>query len=127
MRRWFHRIVLSRRWLTFIVMGLAFLGFGSGTLNLIYVAQANLALLLDNGWQAVMDGGGQQLVEVLFTGYFSMAAYLVFKTCEYSLVHWMGEAPPVSSLTNASAAGPAIAPPTPSPDSQDHEDRPVAR
>jgi hypothetical protein len=30
MRRWFSRIVLSRRWATFLVMGLAFFGFGLG-------------------------------------------------------------------------------------------------
>ena len=27
---WFQRTVLARRWLTFIVMGLAFFGFGAG-------------------------------------------------------------------------------------------------
>ncbi len=93
MSRWFHRVVLQRRWLTFIVMGLAFLGFGVGTLNLIYVAQANLRLLFDYGWLALMDGGGRQLFELLLTGYLSMSAYLVFKACEYRLVHWLSDAP----------------------------------
>jgi hypothetical protein len=113
--RWFHRVVLQRRWLTFIVMGLAFLGFGVGTLNLIYMAQANLRLLVDFGWQAVRDGGGQQLFEVLLTGYLSMAAYLVFKACEYRLVHWLGDEP-----TAHAAPAPAL--------SQEpiDEDRPAA-
>jgi len=93
MKAWFHRVVLSRRWATFLVLGLSFLAFGAGSLNLFYVAKANLTLLLDNGWMAVMDGGGQQLLEVVLTAYLSMAAYVVFKACEYRLVHWLGDPP----------------------------------
>jgi hypothetical protein len=48
-RRWFHRTVLSRLWLTFIVMGLGFLTFGVGTLKLFYPFQANAVLLLTHG------------------------------------------------------------------------------
>jgi hypothetical protein len=92
-KSWFQHAVLSRRWATFIVMGLAFLAFGAGTLNLFIVARANFQLLADHGWMAVMDGGGRQLLELLLTGYLSLLAYLVFKACEYSLVHWLGEAP----------------------------------
>ena len=91
MKAWFHRTVLARRWATFLVLGLSFLAFGAGSLNLFYVAKANFTLLLDNGWMAVMDGGGQQLLEVIVTGYLSMAAYIVFKACEYRLVHWLVE------------------------------------
>jgi uncharacterized membrane protein HdeD (DUF308 family) len=112
--RWFYRVVLQRRWLTFVVMGVAFLGFGVGTLNLIYVAQANLRLLFDYGWLALMDGGGRQLFELLLTGYLSMAAYLVFKACEYRLVHWLSDAP-------------APAPPAPALSQEPiDEDRPAA-
>jgi hypothetical protein len=115
LKAWFHRVVLARRWLTFIVMGLAFLAFGIGTLNLIHVVQANLELLVEHGWQAVMDGGGRQLVELLVTGYLSMAGYLVFKTCEHSLVHALGEAP-----------APATVPLSPPEPKETHEDRPAA-
>ena len=93
MRRWFHRTVLARRWATFLVMGLSFLAFGVGSLNLFNVARANLRLITDHGWMAVMDGGGLQLFEVLVTGYLSTLAYLIFKACEYSLVHWLGDVP----------------------------------
>ncbi len=113
MKQWFHRVVLSRRWAAFVVMGLSFVVFGAGSLNLFYVFKANVTLLLEHGWQSVMDGGGQQLVEILVTGYASMAAYLVFKACEYSLVHWLGDPPhPTPSVPK---------------ENSDHEDRHPAR
>ncbi len=82
-KRW----VLAGRWRTFIMMGLSFFAFGAGSLNLFYLLKANASLLLAHGWMALVDGGALQLLELLFTGYASLAAYLVFKACEYSLVH----------------------------------------
>jgi hypothetical protein len=92
-KRWFHRAVLARRWLTFIVMGLSFMAFGAGTVNLFVVFKANLNLMLEHGWMAAMDGGARQLAELVISGYASMAAYVVFKACEYRLVHWLSDAP----------------------------------
>lgn len=115
--RWFRRVVLSRPWLAFIVMGLAFIAFGAGTLNLVYLARANVALLLEHGWQAVMDGAGQQLVELIATGYASMAAYLLFKSCEHALVDRIGGSPDTPSASSHAAAAAHT----------DDEDRPVAR
>jgi hypothetical protein len=86
MRGWFRRQVLGRRWLCFVVLVFAFLGFGAGTLNLFFALRANVALLADHGWQAVMDGGGQQAIEIVLSGVASMACYIVFKSCEYRLV-----------------------------------------
>jgi hypothetical protein len=86
MQRWFHRMVLSRTWATFIVLGLAFFVFGVGTVSLFMLLQANLALVYDYGWQAVRDGGALELVKLLVTGYVSLAAYVVFKSCEATLV-----------------------------------------
>lgn len=91
--RWFQRLVLSRVWLSFLVLGLSFFAFGVGTLNLFLLLRANTNLLVDNGWVALMDGGAQQLFELLFNGYVSMAAYVVFKACEYRLAHWLGDPP----------------------------------
>jgi len=85
------RLVFGRRWLTFIVMGLAFLAFGAGTFNLFFLLKANAELVLDYGWMALTDGAAQQLVELIVTGYLSMAAYLLFKACEHRLVHWLAE------------------------------------
>ena len=72
-------------------MGLSFFAFGFGTLNLIYIFQANANLLLEHGWQAMMDGGLMQLAEILITGYVSLGAYIVFKACEYRLAHGLNE------------------------------------
>ena len=91
LNRWFQVVVLRRVWLTFVVMGLAFFSFGVGSLNLFYLLQANGSLLLEYGWVAVMEGGLHQLTELLITGYASMAAYTVFKACEYRLAHWLAD------------------------------------
>ena len=82
----FHRIVLARRWLTFLVLCGSFAIFGGASLNLFYMFKANLGLIADNGFMALADGAGQQLVELLFTLLLSMLSYIVFKTCEHSLV-----------------------------------------
>ncbi len=91
MKRWFRRVVLGRLWLTFLVMGLCFFAFGVGTLNLFYLFSANAELLLSHGWMAVMEGGLWQLAQLLATGYASIAAYTVFKACEYRLAHWLAD------------------------------------
>ena len=87
LKHWFHRTVLARRWLTFLVMGLAFFVFGVGTYNIFMLLGANLDLIASYGWPALMDGGARQFIELMVTGYLSMAAYVVFKTCEYRLTH----------------------------------------
>ena len=86
LQRWFNEAVLSRRWATFILLGLAFFCFGAGTLNLFVLLSANAVLIATHGWQAIMDGGLRQLVELLLTGYASVAAYVVLKVCEFALV-----------------------------------------
>jgi uncharacterized membrane protein HdeD (DUF308 family) len=89
MKRWFQRVVLSRPWLTFVVLGVSFLCFGAGTLNLFFLLRANSALVFDYGWQALMDGAARQLFELMLTAFGSMLAYVVFKTCEVRLVRWL--------------------------------------
>jgi len=86
-RRLFQRWVLQRTWTCFVALGISFIGFGLGTLHLATFLKANLDLVADYGWQALMDGAAQQFVELLVNGYVSMAFYVVFKTCEYRLVH----------------------------------------
>ena len=87
LKHWFRRTVLSRSWLTFLVMGLAFFVFGVGTYNFFMQLSANIDLIANYGWLALMDGAARQLVELIVTGYLSMLAYVVFKTCEYRLAH----------------------------------------
>ena len=95
----FYRWVLARRSTTFVVMGLSFLAFGAGSLNLFFVFKANINLLLEHGWMALIDGGFQQLIELLVIGYASIAAYVLFKACEHRLVHWLVEAPRTAQTT----------------------------
>jgi hypothetical protein len=86
----FHRLVLQRAWTAFIICGLAFLLFAVGTVNLAYILKSNLDLVLTHGLQALMDGAAIQLVELLVSGYLSLACYVVFKTCEQRLVAGLG-------------------------------------
>lgn len=75
-----HRLVC------FGVMVVAFLGFGLLTLDLIRLVVANAALLKDNGWQGLQDGGLQQLLELGASAVGAMLAWLVFKVCETLLL-----------------------------------------
>ena len=92
MCNWFQKWVLSRLWLTFVVLGVSFAAFAASTVNLGFLFMANARLLDQYGWQAVMDGALRQLVELVLTGYASLAAYVVFKTCEHRLSDWLGGA-----------------------------------
>ena len=94
LRRHFQRVVLTRPWLTFVVMGLAFFCFGMVSLNLLHLLRANAELILDNGVMALADGGGVQLVELVVNGYVAMLAYVILKTCEHTLSHWLADTSP---------------------------------
>jgi hypothetical protein len=89
----FRRVVLARRWLCFGVLCASFAVFGAGTLNLFNLLRANLLFIADHGWMALADGAAQQLLELLLTLLASMAAYIVFKACEHSLVHGLTHTP----------------------------------
>jgi hypothetical protein len=91
MRAGLRGLVFKRRWLTFIVMTLAFLAFGAGTYNLFFLLKANTELVAEHGLQALGDGAAQQLLELIATAFVSMAAYVLFKACEHALVHWLVE------------------------------------
>jgi hypothetical protein len=91
LRRHFQRVVLARPWLTFVVMGLAFFVFGMVTLNLLHLLRANADLILDNGAMALVDGGALQLLQLVADGYCAMLAYVVLKTCEHTLSHWLAD------------------------------------
>jgi hypothetical protein len=92
-RSLFLRLVLQRVWTCFLVLGLSFLGFGIGTVNLASLLKANLDLVVQYGAQALMDGAARQLLQLLFSAYMAMAFYVVFKACEYRLVHGLSANP----------------------------------
>ena len=82
-----QRVVLRRRWLAFVVLCAGFAVFGLCTLNLFVLLRANLGLIAEHGSMALLDGAAQQLLEIVLTLLVGMAAYIVFKACEHSLVH----------------------------------------
>jgi hypothetical protein len=83
----FHSTVLRRRWLCFVVLCVAFLVFGTCTLNLIFTFKANIELIAEYGSQALEDGALQQFIELILSAVVGMVAYIVFKACEHELVH----------------------------------------
>jgi hypothetical protein len=83
----FKRVVLTRRWLTFVTMCVAFAVFGAGSVNLFNMFRANFNFIADYGLMALADGAAQQFGELLATLLLAMLAYIIFKTCEYRLVH----------------------------------------
>jgi hypothetical protein len=70
----------------FVVMGLAFIGFGLVSLTLLFLFRANFELVLQHGAMALLDGALQQLFELFGLGFSGLAMYLVFKVCEHILV-----------------------------------------
>lgn len=70
----------------FALMVVAFLVFGLLTLDLVRLVSANAGLINENGWQALRDGGLQQLLELIASAVTAMAAWIVFKVCEMLLV-----------------------------------------
>jgi hypothetical protein len=83
----FQRVVLKRKWLTFVIMCLCFAVFGAGSVNLFNMFRANFNLIADYGVMALADGAAQQFGELLVTLLLAMMAYIIFKACEYRLVH----------------------------------------
>lgn len=78
---------LSRHWAcTFVLLGVSFVLGGLLTLNLLHTLMANFEFLSMYGVQAVRDGGARQLIEIVVSGYFAAACYVIFKLCEKVLV-----------------------------------------
>jgi len=70
----------------FVLLTFSFLVFGKLSFDLIHLFSANADYLLDNGWTGLVDGGLQQLLELLATSCGAMIAYLIFKLCENAMV-----------------------------------------
>lgn len=54
---------------------------------------------------AIRTVGSHPLVELVITGYLSMAAYIVFKACEYRLAHDLADDEPHAAATDAKDGG----------------------
>ena len=89
----FQRHVLAHRGRCFVMLVITFVGFGVGTVNLFMLLAANFRLIAEHGWIALGDGALWQLLELSLTAVASLAAYVIFKACEYRLVRELSEGP----------------------------------
>ena len=82
----FYAFLARRWWAAFILLGVSFVLFGLITLNLLHMLSANFEFLASYGFEGLREGGFRQLVEIVVSGYFAAACYVVFKLCEKVLV-----------------------------------------
>ena len=90
---------------TFLLMGLSFLSVGLVSLNLVHLFRANIGYIIDYGVMGLREGGFEQFMGLLLSGYLGMALYVLFKVCEKVLVDRLLEnepAPQVIAETGAS-------------------------
>lgn len=85
LRRFVGRIA-QRPLLVFLLQGLFFVLFGVSSLNLVYLFKANIELVLQHGWLALVSGAAWQFAELVLLGYLSAAFFVAFKVCEKLLV-----------------------------------------
>jgi hypothetical protein len=79
--------ILGFHWLaTFLLMG-AFSALGAlASVNIFVMLGENVRFLSEHGAAAVMEGALGQLGALLLNGYFALAMYLGFQTCQRMLV-----------------------------------------
>ena len=79
---------------TFLLLCLSFVTFGWLSFDLIRIFSANAEYLLDNGWQGLMDGGFEQLLDLVLTTLLAMLFYMLFKLCEGVLIQRLSNQSP---------------------------------
>ena len=84
-RKWYSWLC-QHRFICFLLLTLSFVAFGKLSFDLVHLFSANAEYLLDYGWTGLVEGGFQQLLELLLTACAAMACYLLFKLCEHALV-----------------------------------------
>jgi len=87
-----YSFLYRRWWLAFLLLGASFVLFGLASANLVRAVMANWEFLAMYGVDAIRDGGLWQLGELILSGYFAVALYVVFKLCEKVLVERLSNA-----------------------------------
>lgn len=77
--------------LAFVLLCSSFLVFASVSLDLARLLIANTDYITANGWQGLVEGGLQQLLELCLKGGLAMLFYLSFKLCEHVLIHRLAQ------------------------------------
>lgn len=95
---------------SFVLMCISFMAFGVLSYNLVVYIAANANYLLTYRWDAIVDGGAQQLLEIWGTAFLALGCYLVFKLCEHALIERIAHQPrqadqptPVAEVVDAEA------------------------
>lgn len=78
---------------TFVLMCISFVTFGVLSYNLVVYVAANADYLLTYQWDAIVDGGAQQLLEIWGTAFLALGCYLVFKLSEHALIERIAHQP----------------------------------
>ena len=71
---------------TFFIMMMSALVFGLTSYNIFFLLKANITLVVDYGVMALFDGALKELIILVIYGIISLAAYIVLKACEKTLV-----------------------------------------
>jgi hypothetical protein len=70
----------------FVAAGLMAILFAWNSLNLVQVGMANFDFLTMYGREGFRDGGGAQLLQLLWHGVIALAAFFGFKICEVEIL-----------------------------------------
>ncbi len=84
--RKFYGWLCQHRFACFLLLTLGFVSFGKLSFDIVHLFSANAEYIIDNGWAGLMEGGLQQLVELVLSACAAMACYLLFKLCEHALI-----------------------------------------
>jgi hypothetical protein len=70
----------------FVLMGLSGAALAWNSVDLVHLSMANYRYIRQFGAYALMEGGLEQLVEIILRAAATLAFYLGFKACEVELV-----------------------------------------
>lgn len=73
--------------LVFVLAGTVAAMFAFATVNLFSQAIASIGFIQKFGWEAIRHGALWQVLELILSGAFALACWIVFKICEHDLEH----------------------------------------
>jgi hypothetical protein len=86
MKSLFNALFNGPAWRTFLLMGMFAGLFAITSYDLLMLFSANFNFITTYGVMALMEGGLRQFVELVISGYLSLAFYILFKGCLYGLL-----------------------------------------
>jgi hypothetical protein len=86
MHKFLRALFNGPAWRTFLLMGVFGGLFATNSYNLLTLFTANFHFIADYGVMALMEGGLRQFIELVLSGYISLAFYILFEGCLYGLL-----------------------------------------